>query len=53
METDIKLSVVQLRVCRRWRIGSVGDGKVAVIIDTEIQRTTCFSHIECRMERAC
>jgi len=47
-EMVIEVRVVQLHVCRHWRIGSTDDEKVAVIIDTEIQRTICFPHIECR-----
>jgi len=36
-EVLIEVSVVQLRVCSNWGIGSIADGKVTVIIDTEIQ----------------
>ena len=50
METVIEVRVVPLRVCRDWRIRSFGDGKGAVIIETEIQGTACFSHIERRSE---
>jgi len=35
-------SVLCNYVCRHGRIESVGDGKVVVIFDSEIQRTTCF-----------
>jgi len=41
------VSVVQSRVCKHWRIESVGDAKVAVIIDMEVQRAACFLQIEC------
>ena len=50
METVIEVRIVPLRVYRDWRIRSFGDGKVAVIIDTVIEGTACFSHIECRAE---
>jgi len=54
-ETVILVSVVQLCMCKYWRIytyASIDDGKVAVIIDPKIQGATCFSHIECQVECA-
>lgn len=33
-------------------LGSIGDGRVAVFIDTEVQVTACLPHIDCRADCA-